>query len=196
MTSNPKPSFLSRQSTAKIGLVALGLIALAVAIAVYPTIQFGRAMSVEGLQPVATFESGETFEFIDPDPYSGYRLTMSVNERNSPLPPMEVSVSNADGEVEGTPIDMWSSVMGREYKHFLKLPPQPDGKLSISIDTPENENFLIFRKISDVVSEARARALPLWITSLIPLGAAIFCLGIILVRAVNASSKIEMHVSS
>lgn len=194
--TNPKPSFLSRQSTAKIGLLALGLIALSIAIAVYPTIRFGRAISVEALQPLAMFESGESFEFTDDEPYSDYLLSMTVAERDTPIPAMEITITNEQGEVTGTSMNLWVSVMGREYKQFLRIPAQADGKLTLRIETPENEDFLIFRKISDVMEQAKSRALPLWILALLPLLGAFGCFGIMLVRAVNASSKIEMHVSS
>ncbi len=193
MTTNP--SFLARQSTARIGLVALGLIFLSLLIAAYPTITFVRGFTTETLHPVAQFESGDRFEFIDPDPYSGYLLSMTVTQRDAPLPPMEISVINASGQVTGDPINRWNSVMGREYKQFLRIPSQPDGKLTITIDTPENENFLIFRTITDVVTKARSKAMPLWITALVPLTVAVFLLGVILVRAVNSSSSVNLHVS-
>jgi len=196
MTSTTKPSFLSRQSTAKIGLLALGLIAISVAIAVFPTIGFVRAITIDALQPLALFDSGETFEFVDDDPYSDYFLSMTVTQRDQEIPPMEISITNAQGEVTGSSINIWNSVMGREYKQFLRIPTQPDGKLTFHIDTPENEDFLIFRRIGDVLSQAKSRALPLWTLAAVPLLCAIGCLGIILVRAVNASSRIELHVST
>lgn len=190
-----KPSFLARQSTARIGLVALGLIFLSLLIAVYPTITFVRGLTTETLHPVAQFESGEHFEFVDPDPYSGYLLSMTVTQRDAQLPPMEISVVNSAGEVTGEPINRWNSVMGREYKQFLRIPAQRDGKLTIQIDTPENEDFLIYRRIDDVASRAISRAMPLWILSLVPLGIAVLLLGVILVRAVNSSSSVHLHVS-
>lgn len=196
MIDSPKPSFLSRQSTAKVGLLALVLIALSTAIAVYPTLRFGRAISIEALQPIASFESGETFEFSDDDPYSEYLLSMTVTERDTPIPPMEITITNTQGEVAGTSMNLWNSVMGREYKQFLRLPAQPDGMLTLRIETPENEDFLIFRRFGDAFQEAKSRALPLWILALLPLLIAFGCFGIMLVRAVNSSSKIEMHVSS
>ncbi|MGJ8635348.1 MAG: hypothetical protein ACSHX5_00685 [Phycisphaerales bacterium] len=194
--SNPKPSFLSRQSTAKIGLLALGLIALALLIAAYPTYTFIRSFTTDSLHPIAQFESGETFEFIDDDPYSDYRLSMSVTHRDAPVPPMEMSVTNDQGEVQTNELDVWISLMGREYKQFLRIPQQPEGKLTIRIDTDENEDFMIFRHIGDVALQSKNRAIPFWILSLVPLLGAFGCFGIMLVRAVNASSKIEMHVSS
>ena len=190
-----KPSFFARQSTAKIGLVALGLIFLALMIAAYPTITFVRGFTTDTLHPVAQFESGESFEFVDPNPYSGYLLSMTVTQRDAPLPPMEVAVISASGQVTGEPINRWNSVMGREYKQFLRIPAQDDGKLTIKIDTPENEDFLIFRTIGDVVTKNRSRAMPLWITALVPLALAVLLLGVILVRAVNSSSSVHLHVS-
>lgn len=196
MTSNPKPSFLSRQSTAKIGLIALGLIALTLIIAAYPTYTFIRSFTTQSLEPIAEFESGETFEFIDDDPYSDYRLSMSVANRDTPVPPMEISITNAQGEVQTEQINLWMSMMGRQYKQFLHIPAQPEGALTIRIDTPENEDFMIFRHIGDVAEQAKNRALPFWLLSLIPLSGAIACFGIMLVRAVNASSRVDLHVSS
>lgn len=196
MTTTTKSSFLSRQSTAKIGLIALGLILLSVVIAAYPTFTFVRSMVIESLHPIALFESGEEFAFVDQDPYSDYLLSMTVTERDAALPAMEISMLNADGAVTGTPMNRWNSVMGREYKQFLRIPAQADGKLTIRVDTPENEDFLIFRRIPDVIAQARSNAFPLWMTSLIPLVFAVALLGIILLRSINDSSNIRLHVSS
>lgn len=196
MTPNLKPSFLSRQSTAKFGLLALGLIALALLIAVFPTISFVRTFTNGSFEPITEFQSNESFEFVDDDPYSDYLLSMSTTNRDAPVPPMEIIITNSQGVVEGRAINTQVSMMGREYQQFHRLPAQSDGKLTIRIDTPENQEFLIFRQIGDVAMHAKNRALPFWILSLLPLLGALGCFGIMLVRAVNASSKIEMHVSS
>ncbi|MBO6513702.1 MAG: hypothetical protein JJ974_07045 [Phycisphaerales bacterium] len=196
MTTAKRPSFIARQSTARIGLLALGLIALTLIIAAIPTIMFVRSFTADTMEPVAYFESGEAFEFVDENPYSDYLLSMDVPVRDGPLPEMEISVTNSDGEIETQSMNVWISMMGREYKQFLRIPKQPDGKLTIRIDTQENEDFMIFRHIGDVAQNATSRSLPLWILALVPLAGVLCCFGIMLVRAINASSKIEMHVSS
>ncbi|MDF1809197.1 MAG: hypothetical protein P1U42_05820 [Phycisphaerales bacterium] len=193
--SKREPSFLAKYSTAKIGLCALALILFAFLIAVYPTIRFVRGFTTGTLHPVAEFESGEFFEFHDTDPISAYYISMSVSSRDAQLPEMDLSVSNSQGIIEGDPINRWNSVMGREYKQFLIIPEQSDGKLTIEINTPENEDFLIYRKIEDVIAHELDRAKLLWIVALVPLVCALGLLLIVLVRAINSSSRVELYVS-
>jgi|GEM_PF-3454689 len=193
--SRRAPTFLARHSTVKIGLCALVLILVALLIAVYPTIRFVRGFTMGTLHPIAEFESGETFEFQDPNPFSAYYLSMSVSSRDAQLPEMDLSVSNTQGLIEGDPINRWNSVMGREYKQFLIIPVQSDGKLTIEINTPENEDFLIYRKIEDVIAHELDRAKLLWIIALVPLLCALGFLIIVLVRAINSSSRVDLYVS-
>jgi hypothetical protein len=190
-----KSTFLSRQSTTKLWMLTVGLVLLALLIATYPTLTFVRGFTIGSLHPLAEFESGEDFTFVDDDPYSSYLLSMTVSERNAPIPEMDVQITSADGEVETQSINRWNSIMGREYKQFLRIAPVPSGELRIRIDAQENEDFLLFRSINDVVDRELSRAIPIWIAALVPMLGAIMLLGVILVRFINASSEVNLHVS-
>ena len=189
-------TYLARQSTAKIGIWALVLILLAVLIAILPTVGFVRGFTMGTLHPVAEFDSGEVFELNDPTPFSGYYLSLSVDERDADVPPMEISITNAKGEVPTQSINRWNSMMGREYKQFLKVPKQTDGKLTFHIQTESNEDLLIFRQIEDVIEHEISKARLLWFAALIPLAMGLCLLMVILIRAINDSSKVDLHVSS
>lgn len=189
-------TYLARQSTAKIGIWALVLILIAVLIAVLPTVGFVRGFTVGAVHPIAEFDTAEVYELVDPTPFSGYYLSMPVNSRDDEVPPMEISITNAQGEVPTQPIKRWNSMMGREYKQFLKIPKQDDTKLTISIQTERNESMLIFRSLEDVVEHEIARARILWFAALVPLAMGLCLLMVILIRAVNDSSKVDLHVSS
>jgi hypothetical protein len=193
--STPKQSILSRQSTSKLTVLGIVLVLLSILIATYPTLTFVKGFTMGTLHPIAEFESGEDFSFVDDDPYSSYLLSMSVSERNAPIPEMEVSIETPDGEVVTESINRWNSVMGREYKQFLKIAPVESGKLRFRIDAEENEDFLLFRSINDVLDRELGRAIPIWLVALVPLMIAVGILGVILVRFINASSEINLHVS-
>ncbi len=193
--SGTKETFISRQSTSKLTLLGVVLVLLAILIATYPTLTFVKGFTVGTLHPIAEFESGEDFTFIDDDPYSSYLLSMSVNERNAPIPEMHVTIDTADGQVQTKSINRWNSLMGREYKQFLWISPVESGKIQFHIETQENEDFLLFRSIDDVLDRELGRAIPIWLVSLVPLLLAIVLLGVILVRFINASSEVNLHVS-
>ncbi len=171
-------------------LVMLGLL-----IAAYPTYTFVRGLVIGSLHPLEQFDSGETLEFTDSDPYSGYLLSMEVDERNAAIPPMEIDLRTSDGTPpETSPIDRWNSIMGREYKQFLVIEPPTDGRLTIRIDTVDSEDFLIYRRIDDVFERSIRRSMPLWITAALPLLGGGILLGVVLVRLVNTSSRVELRI--
>lgn len=168
---------------------------IAILISAFPSYRFIDSFITNTLHPIAEFDSNEVFNFVDDDPYTPYYLSMSVTSRDAELPEMGVSITNAEGEVEGDPINRWNSVMGREYKQFLTIPKQPDGKFAIEVTTEESEDLLIYRRVQDVVAREIDRAKPFWFISLIPLLLGVGPIFVMLVRAVNNSSKVELHVS-
>ncbi|MDF1870558.1 MAG: hypothetical protein P1U30_09230 [Phycisphaerales bacterium] len=188
--------YLARQSTAKIGVWALVLIFFAVIIAIMPTVGFVKGFTQGTLHPVAEFDSAEVFEFVDPTPYSDYYLSLAVNDRDDEVPPMDISISNQEGDVPVRSINRWNSMMGREYKQFLTIPKQPQGILTIDIKTDRNESMFIFRRVEHVVEYELAKARLIWFVALIPLAMGLCLLMIILIRAINDSSKVDLHVSS
>lgn len=84
--------------------------------------------------------------------------------------------------------------MGREYKQFLVIEPPADGRLTIRIDTVDSEDFLIYRRIDDVFERSIRRSMPLWITAALPLLGGGILLGVVLVRLVNTSSRVELRI--
>ncbi len=181
---------LRRLSNAHLLGIAALMLLLSVAVAFGPTIRFVRGFFVGTLHPLEQFDSGETVEFVDPDPYSGYLISMEVEERNPPLPDMEISISTSGGTTpETSRIDRWNSMMGREYKQFLVIEPPEDGRLTIRIDTEENEDFLIYRRIDDVLEREVRAAAPMWIAATVPLTLMIITLCIILTRLMRESDK-------
>ena len=181
---------LRRLSNAHLLGIAALMLLLSGVIAFAPTIRFVRGFFVGTLHPLEQFDSGETVEFIDPDPYSGYLLSMEVEERNPPLPEMDIAIATSDGGApETSRIDRWNAMMGREYKQFLVIEPPEDGRLTIRIDTEENEDFLIYRRIDDVFEREIRAAAPLWITAAVPLMVMVVALGLILSRMMRESDK-------
>jgi hypothetical protein len=177
-----------------LGIAAL-LLLLSLAIAIYPTLTFVRGFFMGTLHPLDQFDSGETVEFVDATPYSRYLLSMEVEERNPPLPDMQISVTDSSGNTPHTEqLNRWNAVMGREYKQFLVIEPPADGKLTIRIDTAENEDFLIFRNIEDVIEHEAKRSTPLWLVALLPLIAMLVLMGILITRLMRASEQVTLSL--
>jgi hypothetical protein len=194
--SHKKPtSILGRLSVAGMLLVALLMIVLFILIAAYPSVTFVRNMFVGTLLPLEQFDSGETLTFEDTGSYTGYLISMEVDERNADLPTMQVEILNSQGNAPvSSPLNRWNSVMGREYKQFIEIDPPDDGKLTITIETEESEDFLIHRRIDDVFEREVLRSTPLWIVSLIPLMIAVVLIAIAMIRMINESSKVDLRV--
>lgn len=186
---------LGRISTAGLLFIAMVLIGLGLLTAAYPTFTFVRQFMISTLQPLEIFESGETIEFVDDDPYSDYYLSMEVDERNADLPEMQVDIVTSNGTAPVTsPINRWNSMMGREYKQFLVIEPPPDGQLSITITTAETEDFLIYRDVQDVFEHEIRRAMPLWVLAAVPLLVTVLILGLVLMRLINTSNKVDLRI--
>lgn len=188
---------LKRLSNAQLLGISALLLLLSVAIAILPTVSFLRGFMVGTLHPLEQFDSGETLEFVDPDPYSGYLISMEVDERNASLPPMQIQLTSSDGtETRTSRIDRWNSVMGREYKQFLVIEPPADGRFTIRIDTPDDEDFLIYRRIDDVIEREARSSAPIWIVASIPFVLMIIGLGIVFSRVMLNSDDptIEIRV--
>ncbi|MFK7758668.1 MAG: hypothetical protein AB8C13_01835 [Phycisphaerales bacterium] len=187
---------MKRRSTPQlIGAAAL-CFALALIIAAIPTVVFVQTFINQAAKPIAEFPSNQPFEFVDDTPYSSYYLSIQVLDRDADLPEMTTLITNKAGEeIVGEPRNRWSSMMGRQYKRFLKIDQQNQGPLNFSVNTPQPQTLLIFRKVEDVSELALNKALPLWIISLLPLLAMVALLGIVLVRAINASSTVNMKIS-
>ncbi|MCA9274772.1 MAG: hypothetical protein KDA29_01990 [Phycisphaerales bacterium] len=177
-----------------LGIAALMLL-LSVAIAIYPTLTFVRGFFIGTLHPLEQFDSGETLEFSDDSPYSRYVLSMEVDERNPPLPDMQVMITASDGTVPHTePINRWNSIMGREFKQFLVIEPPADGRLTIRIDTEDNEDFLVYRRIEDVVEHELKRSTPLWLVACVPLVIMIVLMGILITRLIRDSDQLSLSL--
>lgn len=177
-----------------LGIAALMLL-LSVAIAIYPTLTFVRGFFIGTLHPLDQFDSGETLEFSDDSPYSRYVLSMEVDERNPPLPDMQVMITASDGTVPHTePINRWNSIMGREFKQFLVIEPPADGRLTIRIDTEANEDFLVYRRIEDVVEHELKRSTPLWLVACVPLVIMIVLVGILITRLIRDSDQLSLSL--
>lgn len=186
---------LGRISIAGLLFIALVLIVLGVLAAAYPSITFVRNFMIGSLQPLEIFDSGEQLNFVDEEPYSSYYLSMEVDERNADLPEMQIEILTSDGTPPVTsPINRWNSMMGREYKQFLVIEPPADGRLSITVSTPENEDFLIYRSIEDVFEREIRRAMPLWLLAALPFLGAVAMLGLVLMRLINTSSKVDLRI--
>lgn len=186
---------LGRISIAGLLFIALVLLVLSIVIAVYPTYTFLRSFVVGSLHPLEQFDSGETLEFFDEDPYTGYLLSMEVDERNATIPPMEIEVRTSEGgRPETSPINRWNSVMGREYKQFLVIEPPADGRFTIMIETEDSEDFLIYRRIDDVFERAVHRSMVLWLLAALPLLGALAMLALVLMRVINSSSKVDLRI--
>ena len=186
---------LKRLSNAHtLGIAAL-LLLLSIMLAAPPTYAFVRGFVIGTLHPLDQFDSGETHAFHDPDPYSGYLLTMEVDTRNAPIPDMQIDLRASDGSAPTThKVNRWSSMMGREYKQFLEIDPVKDGELTIRIDTQDNEDFLIYRNIGDVIEHEAKRAAPLWIAACIPFVCAVLLFVIAVARFVKNSGKLELGI--
>jgi len=174
-------------------LAAAGLFVLAVLVAVYPTVTFTRVFLTESLHPLETFDSGETIELNDPDPYSNYVLTMEVESRNAPVPSMDVTMTGSTGAEPSTrPMNRWTSIMGREYKQFLEIVQPGDGRLTITIRTDEPEDFLIYREMDDVFERAVNGSIVLWIVAAVPLVGALACIVAAIVLGIREGGRIEL----
>lgn len=177
-----------------LGIAALMLL-LSVAIAIYPTLTFVRGFFMGTLHPLEQFDSGETLEFHDQTPYSHYVLSMEVDERNPPLPNMQIAVTASDGTVPHTePVNRWNSIMGREFKQFLVIEPPADGRLTIRIDTEDNEDFLVYRRIEDVIEHELKRSTPLWLVACVPLVIMIVLVGILITRLMRDSDQLSLSL--
>lgn len=187
-------SVLSRVSTAQLALATVMLIVVALAVAVYPTVAFVREFVVGALQPVARFDANEPYAFTDPDPYASYNLAIEVDGRAQTLPEMDVRLDTVQGPAQTQPLDRWSSLMGRQYSHFLSIAPPPEGVLDIEITTEGNEDFVLFREIEDVYAKALGRAVPLWVVALIPLVLGLAALGMTIARLAYSSGEVRLRV--
>lgn len=189
-----RASGLSRVSTAQLALATGVLIVLGLAIAVYPTVSFVREFVVGALQPVGRFDANEPYAFTDPDPYAQYSLAIEVDGRDQALPEMDVRLDTDQGPAQTKPLDRWSALMGREYAHFLRIAPPPEGVLDIEITTEGNEDFVLFREINDVYTRALGRALPLWVVALVPVVLGLAALVLMIARLAHSSSEVRLRV--
>lgn len=183
-----------RLSITTLLIIALVLFVLGVLLAILPTYSFIRNFAVGTLHPLEVFDSGEAVEFIDDNPYSGYLLSVEVDELSAPLPEMNIVITTSDGTSPQTSeINRWNTLMGRDYKQFLMIEPPADGLLNIQINTPENEDFLIYRRIDDVLEREIRRTLPEWTVSSIPILGSLAILMRILIRMITTSSNLDLE---
>lgn len=174
---------LKRLSNLQLLGITVLLLVLSFGLAVYPTVSFVRGFFMGTLHPLELFDTGETVSFVDPTPYSGYLISMEVGERNAEVPALDIQLAKSDGSVPETiVIDRWNSIMGREYKQVLLIDPIPDGHLTIRIESEENQDFLLYRQIDDVLERELGRSMPLWIVALCPFVLTILCIGILMAR--------------
>ncbi len=197
----PTRRVLHRWSSPGLLLAGVLLLLMGALIAAYPTYRFADDLIMGVTHPVAEFDAGETHEFRDDTPFSRYYLAMEVNSHQDPLPPLQVHL-NALGveagqggeEIETEPTNSWASILGREYKRFLIISPPASGEFSISVDAPPGEDFLLYREINDVYAHALKRVTPYWLAALLPTMAALVLLGILIVRLVNATSRVDLRL--
>jgi len=185
---------LGRLRTSRLFLIAVLLVLLGLALAVYPTVSWGRALIEGSLRPLATFQTGEPFRLVDPDPYSGYILGVEVDTRNAPTPPIDTTVLDDGGDpVPSRTINTWRSLMGREYKLFLEIDQPGDGVLEIVASADETEDLQISRDTDDVAARATRRMLPLWILAGVPVVLAIGVAVYAIVRGVREGDKMDLN---
>lgn len=184
---------LGRLSTSRLFLIAGLLAVLGLALAIYPTVSWVRVFIEGALRPLATFQTGERFRLVDPDPYSDYVLGVEVDTRNAPTPAIDATVLDDGGDpVPTRPIDRWVSLMGREYKQFLEIDQPGDGVLEIVASADETEDIQISRNTDDVAARAARRMLPLWILAGLPVLLAIGVMVYAIARGVREGDKMDL----
>ena len=186
---------LHQLNTPVLLLVASGLLILCLLTVASPSLRFVRGVFTGSLHPLDQFDSGETLEFEDPQPYSNYLLAMEVDERHQAVPEMQVNIHTSTGEEPITrPINRWNSVMGREYTQFLIIESPIDGKLTITIETEQNQDFLIYREINDVLEHELKRVTPFWIGGIILLVLSVILFSIALMRLIRQSEQLDLQI--
>lgn len=187
--SEQAPKKANRPSVTTLLIVAMALFVIGLLLAAWPTYSFIRNTAEGTLHPLEVFGSGEAITLIDDAPYSGYLLSVRVDDAGSALPEMDAAITTSDGAAAQTSrTDRWDTRNGRDYRQFLEIEPAPDGRLEILIRSPQQNDILLYRRPGEVLAHEARRAMAEWTVASIPI------LARVLLRSIVSPSEIGLEL--
>lgn len=126
------------------------------------TVVWFIAVMLPGMtHPITEFNANVEHTFDVPKTDERYVLSAVVPDRDSPLPPSDVTLTNSEGVTpEFEPENGWSEVFGRSYRRMIAFDPAGDTRFQITIEADPKERYAVFRHPQDVSSQVMAWVSP------------------------------------